>query len=141
MWKIKFINKENISELQCNWKKLPSILIEIFYYTLPNKKTLRFEGFESYLCFKEIYKLSTIKNEFVDTINILAKHNNEVCQISYNPIHGKILQKKNIWGKEFTPLIWDSVKKEWKAEKERKTNRNLWKEGKKLNKAKINVID
>lgn len=140
MWKIQLINKEIISEIQCSWKKLPNVPIEKFYYVLSNKKTLQFEGFESYLCFKEIYKLSTNKNQFIDTINILAKYNNEVCQISYNPIHAKILQRKNIWGKEFSPLIWDSIKKEWKAGKARKTNRNLWKIGNKSKKAICKII-
>ena len=142
MWKIEFINKEIISELQCQWINLPQIPIEKFYYTFPNKKTLSFEGFESYLCFKEIYKfIMGAKGQCIDTINILAKHNNKVAQISYNPIKGKLLQRKNVWGKEFTPLIWDVIKKEWTIGKARKTNRKLWKIGIQKEKAITKLID
>jgi len=140
MWKIQLINQEIISELQCQWEKIQTP-IEKFYYTFPNKKTLLFEGFESYLCFKEIYKfVMGAKGQFIDTVNILAKYNNEVVQISYNPIKGKSLQKRNKWGKEFTPLIWDITKKEWVAGKARKTNRELWKLGIKKEKAIIKLI-
>lgn len=141
MWKIQLINKEIISELQCSWDKI-NIPIEKFYYTFSNKKTLLFEGFESYICFKEIYKLVMgAKGQFTDTINILAKYNNQVIQISYNPIKGKLLQRKNIWDKEFTPLIWDTLKKEWTLGKARKTNRMLWKKGIKKEKASCKIID
>lgn len=142
MWKVKLINSELISELQCQWDKLFNIPIDKFYYIFSNKKTLLFEGFESYICFKEVYKLSLgAKGQFTDTINILAKYNNEVCQISYNPIKGIPLQRKNVWGKEFTPLIWDAVKKEWTIGKARKTNRKLWKEGRKKEKAIVKFIN
>jgi len=141
MWKIELINKEIISELQCSWNKI-NISIDKFYYTFPNKKTLQFEGFESYICFKEIYKLVMGgKGQFVDTINILAKYNNEVVQISYNPIKGKLLQRKNVWGKEFTPLIWNTIKKEWAIGKARKTNEKLWKIGLKKYKASLKIVN
>lgn len=141
MWKIELINKETISELQCSWNQI-NIPIEKFYYIFPNKKILQFEGFESYVCFKENYKfIMGAKGQFTDTINVLAKYNNEVVQVSYNPIKGKILQRKNVWGKEFTPLTWDSIKKEWTIGKARKTNREYWKEGLKKEKAIIKIID
>lgn len=141
MWKIQLITKQEISELQCQWNKLPKIPIEKFHYVLPNKKTLLLEGFESYLCFKEIYKfVMKAKSSFTDTINIFAKYNNEVCQISYNPIKGKILQRKNVWGKEFTPLVWNTVTNDWGIGVARSTNRNLWQGGMKLEKASIKLV-
>lgn len=141
MWKIKFINNEIISNLQCKWVDLPKIPIKEFYYNFPNNRTLYFEGFESYICFKEIYKLFDNSSTVTDTINILAKYNNNVCQISYNPIHGKIMQRKNRWGKEFTPLIWKPETQQWSLGKARMTNRNLWKIGQKAPKGRIKLIN
>jgi len=140
MWKVELINTVTISELQCSWDKI-NIPIEKLYYSLPNKKTLLLEGFESYICFKEIYKFCMgAKGQFIDTFNILAKYNNEVVQISYNPIKGKLLQRKNVWGKEFTPLIWNTIKKELIIGMPQKTNKRLWKIGIKKEKAIINLI-
>lgn len=141
MWKVELANKKIVSELQCSWDKI-NIPIEKLYYIFPNKKTLLLEGFESYICFKEIYKLIMgAKGQFIDTINILAKYNNEVVQISYNPIKGKILQRKNVWGEEFTPLIWNTIKKEWTIGQSRKVNRDFWKTSTKKSKAIIKIID
>jgi hypothetical protein len=141
MWKIKLINSEIISELQCEWGKIPNVPIEKFYYTLKNDNILCFEGFESYICFKEVYKFMLgACGQLTDTINILAKYNNDVCQISYNLLNKKPLQRKNVWGKEFTPLIWNTFKKEWDAGVGRLTNRTLWKAGVKTNKPGIQIV-
>jgi len=141
MWKIKFINDEIISDLQCKWTELPQIPIKEFYYNFSNNQTLYFTGFDSYICFKEIYKLFDNSATVTDTINILAKYNENVCQISYNPIHSKIMQRKNTWGKEFTPLIWKPELQQWGLGKARITNRDLWKVGQKSTKGTIKLIN
>lgn len=140
MWKVELENNEIISELQCKWDKI-KIPIKKFFYVLPNKKTLVLEGFEAYLGFKEIYKfIMGAKGQCIDTINILAKYNNKVVQISYNPIKGKILQRTNQWGKEFTPLIWDTTINNWGIGTARSTNKKCWKIGTKKEQASVRLI-
>jgi hypothetical protein len=143
MWKVELLNRAVISELECSWEKLPKIPITKLYYELPNKKTLLLQGFESYLYLKEIYQLiiGLPKQKIDSTINLFGKYNNEVCQISYNIIKGQLLQRKNIWGKEFTPLIWNTTKKTWDVGKARSTNHNFWNVGWKEKKAEMEVLN
>ena len=126
MWKVQMLNGQVYSSSEIKWEKLPNDFIDKFKLYLPNKKCVVMSGFESYLYLKEIYQFFNSKNYIIDTINVLGKHKKNVYQFSYNITQNHAIQTQNIWGKEFSPLIFN---KTWNIGIARKTNHLLWHKG------------
>ena len=127
MWMVQLTNNELYSSKDCAWEDLPDFSILKIVIDLPKNKRVVLDGFESYIHIKECYKfVQSDKKNVLDTINVLGKYGDKVYQFSYNVRKVHAGQATNVWGKEFTPLIWDEG---WKYGTARKTNHNLWHKG------------
>ena len=129
MWSVEFNNNLKINFMQCNWLKLPNLPIKSVSLQVYHKNII-LSGFEQYLYLQENYQIFNTKHEtIIDTLNFLAKYNQQVFQCSINVRKGYIQQIKNIWGKEFRPLQWNPKLQKFEFGVGRKTNRNWWKIG------------
>jgi len=152
MLKIKFnlLNNTSITSDQCSFGNLPDIPIVDIQLCLPNTKKILLEGFEKYLVLKTEYQFVNKKSKnLFDTLNILAKKGDEVCQVSVHR-KGKIFQCKNKWGEEWRPLVIKTLPQRDPTEKKRfeivyskplKTNHNDWHNGMWCPSAKVSIKD
>ena len=106
MWIVNLANNQTFSASQIEWNCLPKYSIISMLYSLPNGKFLYLTGFEKYYQFKEIYQfLKGIKKNKIWTWNIFGKFGQEVFQFTHHIGKNKCFQIKNIWGKEYRPVI------------------------------------
>ena len=144
-----FETEEYESELY-NFSNLPNGSIESIILHLPNGKNILFEGFEKYLVIQTDYHIvQGGKGKVFDTLNILCKKGDEVCQVTYHR-KGKLLQFKNEWGKEWRPCDLKPLPKDEDGNKQYaiegvsneciSTDQALWHTGLIQNKAIVKLI-
>lgn len=117
-WEVILSNLKRIYSSQCEWTQLPKLAIDSIKLHLPNKKIIVFRGFEEYLVIRTYYKLLQTKcPDRLETINILGKKKEEVCQISWH-YKGKVLQTKTKYS-NWKPLRLETLPKRDPTEKKR----------------------
>jgi len=145
-WTAYLTNGEMISSQFYSFSEIPNIPITRIHLWTLNGKLIIFEGFEKYLIITTFYQIvQGGKDKIFDTINVLGKKDNKVCQIS---IHrkGKVFQCKNEWGKEWRPLIIEPLpmidgKKQFNIKFTYPifTKRSFWHSGLELTQAKVHL--
>jgi hypothetical protein len=130
-WIVKFISSICVTSDQCKFTDLPNIPIRSIELELPTNKVVCLEGFEQYLIISTFYHfIKGGKNKVFDTINILGKKNNDVCQLSFHR-KGRLFQCKNEFP-TWKPLILEPKTKksfEIKYSKALPTKLEHWRNG------------
>jgi len=150
LWTTHHINNTTVSSDKYLFSQLPkSPIVNIDLY-LPSGKIIVFEGFEQYLIIQTDYHIvKGGKGKIFDTLNVLGKKADEVCQVSFHR-KGKVFQCKNKWGKEWRPLIIETLPIRGKGEKKRynikysepiSTDQSLWHDGVRMPQAKTYLMD
>lgn len=126
----------------CEFSKLPALPIYTLSLDLPGSKKMIFEGFEKYVIVKTEYKIVGDNNKTVfDSLNVLAKRHDDVCQVTYHR-KGGVYQMKNKWGADWREmkLIPSKVDKSYKvvpSEQAICIDRKLWHDAIWMRKAQI----